>query len=133
MSVVYFSEDSMGQGHAWWHATDSSLGIFACGINLSAYHNDPIVSARFAELVAATAAYLRRTVTADDVAPTSRLAEPCASCSSIEAEELRHRAGQVSDIAELPTAPGGLPIGCCKVHTVGAFGGRPDTPRSAVR
>jgi hypothetical protein len=125
MSVVYFSKDETGRGYAWWHVSDNSPGVFACGINLAAYHNDPNVNARFAELVAATTAYLRRTQTAEVVAPTSRLAEPCASCSSIEAGELRHRAGQVADIAELPTSPGGHLLGCCKVRVAGGISSVP--------
>jgi hypothetical protein len=102
-------------------------------VALDAY-DDPYVCANFAALVNAVAAYRRRTHAVGVVAPVSRLdGLPCASCEAPEADDVRFRAGQISDASELQLSPNGYPVGCCRRRIVGAFGGRPDTPRSAMR
>jgi hypothetical protein len=132
MPAVYFTQEA-DRGVAYWHATDDAPGIFLCAIELGSY-TDPQVCARFAELVAVAAAYRKSKFTAEVADPAARLAAlPCATCENPEAADVLHLARQVADISELALSPSGYPIGCCKVHVVGAMGGRPDTPRSAVR
>jgi hypothetical protein len=58
----------------------------------------------------------------------------CSRCSEPEAAEILHWARQASDLSELRMSASGLyPLNCCRVKTVGAFGGRPDAPRPAAR
>ena len=130
---VYFSQDQDGRGTALWHATDDGPGVYCCGVDLGAYHNAPRVSALFADLVAAVADHFRRVHAVEAVAPTSRLAGwPCETCQSLEGQELRSRVGQLSSAGEIPLSPGGLPLNCCRVQALAAFG-RPDEPRPAAR
>ena len=132
MSAVYFSQDPGGRGTAWWHASDDAPGVYCCGVDLSAHHNDPRVSELFAELTAAVAAHHRRAHVVEAVAPASRLAGfDCERCEAPEAIDVRFHAAQGSGALEL--SPAGHPVGCCKARVVGAFGGRPDAPRAAAR
>jgi hypothetical protein len=133
MSAVYFVQEA-GRGNAFWRASDESADVFLCAVALDVYDRESEVRDRFAELVNVVAAHYRRRLTAEVAAPAARLTGfPCETCEAPEADEIRHRAGQISDVAELALSPGGLPIGCCRVHTIGGFGGRPDMPRSAAR
>jgi hypothetical protein len=132
MSAVYFVQGA-GRGNAFWRASDESADVFLCAVALDVYDSESEVRDRFAELVNAVAAHCRRRLTAEVADPASRLAGlPCEKCEAPEADDVRHPAGQVSDVAELELSPGGFPVGCCKRRVVGAFGGRPDTPRPAT-
>ena len=78
--------------------------------------------------VNAVADHCRRKHAAEVAAPTSRLAGlPCETCEAPEADDVRFRAGQISDASELGLSAGGFPVGCCKRQIVGVIGGRPDT------
>jgi len=80
-------------------------------IALVTYDSNSDVRDHFAALVAATADCYRRTYAA--VAPVSRLAGlPCETCKAPEADDVRFRAGQISDASELGLSAGGFPVGC---------------------
>ena len=128
---VYFLQDA-GVGRAVFRASDEAPDEFLCSVELTAYNSDSQVRDRFAELVNAVADHFRRAHVA--LAPASRLAGlPCETCTAPEADDIRHRAGQISDASELALSPGGFPIGCCKRRIVGVMSGRPDAPRPAAR
>ena len=133
MSAIYFVREASGVGKAVFRPTDDAEDVFCAAVALDAY-DDPHVCANFAALVNAVAAYRRRTHAVEVVASVSRLdGLPCATCEAPEADDVRFRAGQISDASELQLSPNGYPVGCCRRRIVGAFGGRPDTPRSAMR
>jgi len=128
MSAVYFSQDPDGRGTAFWRASDDAPDAFLCGVALDAYDSDSGVRDRFAELVNAVADHCRRKHAAEVATPTSRLAGlPCETCKAPEADDVRFRAGQISDASELGLSAGGFPVGCCRRRIVGVIGGRPDT------
>jgi hypothetical protein len=130
---VYFVQEA-GAGRAVFRASDEAPDVFLCSVELTAYNSESQVRDRFAELVNAMADYCRRKHAVETVAPASRLAGlPCETCEAPEADDVRFRAGQISDVAELQLSPNGFPVGCCKRRIVGAFGGRPDTLRPAAR
>jgi hypothetical protein len=131
MSAVYFVREASGVGKAVFRSTDDAEDVFCAAVALDAY-DDPHVCEAFAALVASVAAYRRRVHVAESVAPTSRLAGfDCEKCEAPEATDVRFYAAQSSGALEL--SPGGHPAGCCKVRTVGAYGGRPDASRPAAR
>jgi hypothetical protein len=134
MAAVYFSREG-DCGAAFWHATDDAPGVYCCGVDLSVYHNDPRVSALFADLVAAVADHFRRAHVAGTIDPGAWITElPCAKCDSPLAADVLHRARQAASLIELGLSPGGnYPAGCCKTRVVGVMGGGPDTPRPAAR
>ena len=133
MSAIYFVREASGVGKAVFRPTDDAEDVFCAAVALDAY-DDPHVCANFAALVNAVAAYRRRTHAVEAAAPVSRLdGLPCATCEAPEADDVRFRAGQISDASELQLSPNGYPVGCCRRRIVGAFGGRSDTPRSATR
>jgi hypothetical protein len=125
---VYFVTEG-DRGIAYWRANDEAPDVFVCAVAMDAYNSEPQIRDRFAELVNAVAAYERRAfVAGTDKPAASRLAGfPCETCTTPEADEIRHFAGQVSDAGEIKLSPGGLPLGCCKVVAVAAFGSRPGT------
>ena len=130
---VYFVQEA-GAGRAVFRASDEAPDVFLCSVELTAYNSEPQVRDRFAEWVNAMADYCRRKHVIETVALTSRLAGlPCETCTAPEADDVRFRAGQISDVSELQLSPNGYPIGCCKRRIVGAFGGRPDMPQPAAR
>jgi hypothetical protein len=130
---VYFVQEASGVGKAVFRPTESAEDAFLCSIDLTAY-SEPRVRDLFAELVNAVADHFRRKYLAEVAAPASRLAGlPCETCEAPEADDVRFRAGQISDASELQLSSNGYPIGCCKRRIVGAFGGRPDTSRPAAR
>ena len=127
MSAVYFVQEA-DRGVAVWRASDDAPDVFLCSVDLTSYHGDSQVRDRFAELVNVAADHCRREHAAQVVAPASRLEGiPCATCAAPEADDVRFRAGQISDAAGLELSPGGFPVGCCKRQIVGVIGGRPDT------
>jgi len=124
---VYFVTEGT-RGTAVWRASDEAEDIFLAAVALDAYERDSQVRDRFAELVNVAADHCRREHAAQVVAPASRLEGiPCATCAAPEADDVRFRAGQISDAAGLELSPGGFPVGCCKRQIVGVIGGRPDT------
>jgi hypothetical protein len=133
MSAIYFVREASGVGKAVFRPTEDAEDVFCAAVALDAY-DDPRVCEAFAALVASVAAYRRRTLVAEAVAPVSRLAGfPCEVCKEPQADDVRFRASQVSSAGEIELSPGGLPLGCCRIHTVGAFGGRPDTLPAMAR
>jgi hypothetical protein len=130
---VYFLRESSGVGKAVFRSTDDGEDVFCAAVALSAY-DDAKVREAFAALVNAVADHCRRTYAAEVTAPASRLAGlPCETCEAPEADDVRFRAGQISDVSELELSPGGFPASCCRRRVVAAFGGRPDAPRPAAR
>jgi hypothetical protein len=131
---VYFIQEA-DRGVAVWRANDEAPDVFLCSVESTAYTGETEVRDRFAALVNAVADRCRRKHTADVVGPAAWIAElPCAKCDSPLAADVLHRARQAASLIELGLSPGGnYPAGCCKTRIVGVMGGRPDTPRSAVR
>jgi hypothetical protein len=130
---IYFEQEA-GAGRAVWRSEDGGAEAVLCSVNLVAYDSEAIVRERFSELVNAVADHYRRKHVVVTVVPVSRLAGiPCETCKAPEADDVRHRAGQISDVSELELSPGGFPVGCCKRRIVGAFGSQPDWPRPAAR
>ena len=124
---VYFLREG-DRGVAYFRANDQAEDVFVAAIALAAYDSNSDVRDHFAGLVAAAADYYRRTYAAEVVSPASRLEGiPCATCTAPEADDVRFRAGQISDAAGRELSPGGFPAGCCKRQIVGVIGGRPDT------
>jgi len=120
---IFFDQVETGLGRAVWRSEDGAEEVALCSVDLTAYSNEPSVRERFSELVSAVADYYRRTHVAAPVASISRLdGLPCATCKAPEADDIRHRAGQISDASELALSPGGYPAGCCRVRAVGVFG-----------
>jgi hypothetical protein len=113
-SNVYFAvEGDRGAAYA--------RDVFLCSVELSSYHGTQRVRELFAELVAAVTAHRRREVAAGAVNSVSRLAGlPCEVCTLPQADDVRRAVAQVADASELVRSPGGLPLNCCRVHTLGA-------------
>jgi hypothetical protein len=128
---VYFEQDARGRGCAIWRSEDGAVEVTLCSVDLAAYDAAALVRERFAELANTVADHHRRMHVAAPVeSAASRLAGiPCATCTEPQADDVRFRAGQISDASELQLSPGGFPVGCCKRRIVGAFGGRPDAPQ----
>jgi hypothetical protein len=121
-AAVYFVTEG-DRGVAYWRGAEDAADEFLCSIELKSYDNDSHVRDLFSTLVSATAAHHKMRFTVEVVAPASRLAGlPCESCTAPAADDIRHRAGQISDVSELRLSPSGFPEGCCKVKTVAAFG-----------
>jgi hypothetical protein len=133
---VYFLREA-NTGRAVWCSEDGAEEIVLCSVGLAAYESEAAVRDRFAELVNAVADYHRRNHVVEAVDRATQIAEAlpyCSKCSEPEAAEILHQARQASDLGELRMSASGLyPLNCCRVKTVGAFGGRPDTPRAAAR
>jgi hypothetical protein len=132
MPAVYFSQEA-DRGVAFWHASDDAPGVYCCGVDLCAYNDTQEVRDCFAALVTAVAAHCKSRFTAEVAASTSRLAGlPCETCTAPEADEVRFRAGQISDVNELQLSPAGHPVGCCRRRIVAAFS-KSDSARPAAR
>jgi hypothetical protein len=122
---VYFVTEG-ARGVAYWCANDEAEDVFVAAVARDVYDREPAARDRFAALVHVVADYFRRTYVVGVASSTSRLAGlPCEKCEAPEADDVRHRAGQISDVSELELSPGGFPVGCCKRRVVGVFGGRP--------
>jgi hypothetical protein len=130
---IYFVQEA-GRGCAVYRASDEAEDRYLCGVDLTAYHNEPQVRERFAALVEAVAAHCRRVLVAGTDKPASRLAGwPCETCESAAADDLRHLAGQLASAGEIPLSPGGLPLQCCRVQAVAGMSGRPITSQPGPR
>jgi hypothetical protein len=128
---IYFDQVELGQGRAVWRSEDGTEEAVLCSVSQIAFENEATVRDRFAELINAVAAHHQRKHAAAPAAPVSRLAGiPCETCTAPEADDVRHRAGQVSDISELQLSAGGFPVGCCRRRIVAVMG-IPDTPPAA--
>jgi hypothetical protein len=124
---IFFDQVEMGLGRAVWRSEDGVAEVALCSVDMVAYDNEAAVRDRFAELINAVAAHHQRKHAAAPAAPASRLAGiPCETCTAPEADDVRHRAGSVSDVSELQLSPGGFPAGCCKRVTVAVIDGQPD-------
>jgi hypothetical protein len=134
MSAVYFLQEA-GRGIAVSRASDTAENVHLVSVDLTAYNADATVRERFAELVAAVTAYRTRTYTVEVAERETQIAQlPCSQCADPRAADVLHLARQVSDLSDLPmSASGRYPMGCCKVHAVGAIGGRSDLPRPTGR
>jgi hypothetical protein len=128
---IFFDQVETGLGRAVWRSEDGAEEAVLCSVNQVAYDNEATVRERFGALINATADHFRRKHAAAPTIPVSRLAGiPCETCTAPEADDVRHRAGQVSDVSELQLSPGGFPAGCCRRVTLAVIGGQPDMPPS---
>jgi hypothetical protein len=126
---IFFSAEG-NRGCAYWRSVGDTTNVFLAAIALDAYNGDTRLQNQFLELAAAVAAHQQCAFIASKPRPIEL---PCAQCTAPQAADVRHRAAQVADLNELELSPSGLPLGCCRVHVIGAFGGQPDTPRPAAR
>jgi len=128
---IYFEQEA-STGRAVWRSEDGAEEVPLCSVSLAAYDSEAVVREHFTALVNAVADHHRRThVAVAAVSVASRLEGiPCRDCTAPEADDIRHRAGQVSDVSELQLSPGGYPAGCCKRVTLAVIGGQPDRPSS---
>jgi len=118
---VFFIAE-LDRGCAYWRATGDTANVFLAAVSLDAYNGDPQLQNQFLQLASAVAAYKQRAVIAGTNKPVSRLAGlPCETCESPQGVDVRLRAMQVADINELGLSPSGLPMNCCRVHTVGVM------------
>jgi hypothetical protein len=130
---IYFEQGEKGLGCAIWRSEDGAAEVVLCGVDPTAYESEPSVREHFAALTNAVADHHRSKHIAAPAVPASKLAGlPCETCTAPEADDVRHRAGQISDVSELQLSPGGHPIGCCKRRIVAVMGGQPDQPRSST-
>jgi len=125
---------------AFYHLADGT-SVFLCAIALDDYEN-VVLRQRFFEL--ATEIVLARIrASGSDVklvqrgpAPPSQTNPsdglPCWLCKSPIAEDVRSllRSSAASDIH---LSPSGLPVNCCRVTAVGAFGSAGEPMRAPVR
>jgi hypothetical protein len=117
---------------AFWRSPADVEATLLCSVRASAVV-DPEVREKFHALAAAVAGHIAYGSAAVAAAPSARWYEslPCMTCSQPQADDVRHLCGQVTELAELQLSPSsGLPIGCCKVHVVGAMG-VPNMPPAA--
>jgi hypothetical protein len=130
---IFFSAEG-DRGCAYWRGVADTGDTFLCAVDLAAYNAQAEVRDQFMALASAVAAHRQRAFIAGMGKPISRLAGlPCETCEAPQANDVRHRAAQVADINELELSPSGLPMGCCRVRTVGVMGGNPDTSRPTAR
>jgi hypothetical protein len=129
---IYFEQEA-NTGRAVWRSEDGAEEITLCGVSLAAFDSEAVVREHFTALVNAVADHHRRMhVAVALVSVASRLEGiPCRDCTAPEADDVRHRAGSVSDISELQLSPGGYPAGCCKRVTLAVIGGQPDWSSSS--
>ena len=131
---IYFEQEA-NTGRAVWRSEDGAAEAVLCSVNLVAYDAEPTVRECFAALINAVTDHHRRThVAVAPVSAASRLEGiPCRDCTAPEADDVRFRAGQISDVSELQLSPGGFPVGCCKRVTLAVIGGQPDRPSAPAR
>jgi hypothetical protein len=131
---IYFEQEA-GAGRAVWRSEDGAEEVVLCSVNLVAYDSEAVVREHFAALVNAVADHHRsKYVAAPAVSAASRLEGiPCRDCTAPEADDVRFRAGQISDTSELRLSPGGFPEGCCKRVTLAVIGGQPDRQMAPAR
>src|SRR6516165_5772237 len=105
---VYFDQGEKGAGRAIWRSEDGAVEVTLCSVDLAAYGSELTVRERFEALVSAVADHHRRKHVAAPIAPASRLAGlPCETCTAPEADDVRFRAGQISNASELALSSGG--------------------------
>jgi hypothetical protein len=130
---IYFDQLEIGVGRAVLR-TEAGAEITLCSIDLGAYSSEAAVRDRFAALVDVVANHYRQKLLVEPIAPASRLEGiPCASCTAPEADDVRHRAGQISGASELQLSPNGYPVGCCHRRVLGQINSGPDQPRPSAR
>ena len=131
---VYFDQEK-GAGRAVWRSEDGAEEITLCSVDLAAYGSEPSVREHFDALTQAVADHHRRRHVAAPIASAASRLEGilCATCTAPEADDVRHRAGQISDVTELQLSPAGYPAGCCRRRIVGAFSSQPNWPQPTAR
>jgi hypothetical protein len=114
---------------AFWRGAADREATFLCSVKANAVA-DPEVRNKFHALAAAVAGHVVHGSAAVAVAPPTRWYDslPCATCQQPQASEVLAHCRQVAELAALQLSPSGLPISCCRVHTVGVM--NLDTPSS---
>ena len=122
LGTINFENTAEAHTAFWCGAADTEATLL-CSVKAGAI-DDPEVRAKFHALAAAVAGHLAYGSTAVTAAPSARWYDtlPCTTCEHPQAADVRHLCGQVTELAELQLSPGGLPVVCCRVHTVGAMG-----------
>ena len=114
---------------AFWRGAADTEATFLYSVKASAVA-DLEVRDKFHALAAAVAGHHVHGSTAVAAAPSARWYDtlPCATCKQPQAAEVLGRCRQVAELAAMQTAPSGLPLSCCRVHSVGVMS--LDTPSS---
>jgi hypothetical protein len=132
------------QQQAFYQLADGA-SVFLCAIGLDDYEN-PVLRERFfafaTEIVLARirASGSNVTLMQCDPAPSPEAnphaGVPCWACASPIAEDVRSQL-RSSAAADIRLSPSGLPMTCCRIETVGAFGpaggSAARAPRAAIR
>jgi hypothetical protein len=109
---------------AYWRGTSDGVDTFLVSIDAAVCNDAPGLHDQFLQLAsaAATARAHGKLGGGKDLAAERFAQLPCAQCDRPEANEVRLRCGQVSDISELELSPSGTPAGCCRRRVVGVLG-----------
>jgi hypothetical protein len=113
--------DTADSHGAFWLGADDVKSTFLCSVKAGAVA-DPEVHAKFHALAAAVAGHLVHG-TPVAAAPSARWYDtlPCASCKQPQAADVLGLCGQYAELHAMQLSPSGLPIGCCRIRTVGAM------------
>jgi hypothetical protein len=122
--------DAVDHHTAFWRGAADTESTFLCSIKASAVA-DPEVRAKFHALAAAVAGRIAYGTTPVAVAPSARWYDtlPCASCKQPQAVDVLGLCAQYAELHEMQLSPSGLPIGCCRIRTVGAMNLDAPSPR----
>jgi hypothetical protein len=128
------------QQQAFYQLADGT-SAFLCAIGLDDY-KDPVLRERFFELATEIVLARLRVVGSNVTLVQSGAAAlpeanphaslPCWACALSAADDVRSLL-RSSAAADIRLSPSGLPMNCCRVQTVGAFGSRPNASRAGAR
>jgi hypothetical protein len=121
IGTIHILEEG-GRSCAYWQGASDEPPTFLCAMATAAYNGKPELRQQFMAL-AAMVATGRHDVAISKLEPAAPepwwSSLPCAHCSSVQAQDVLHRARMALELAELPTSPNGTPLGCCKLRIVG--------------
>jgi hypothetical protein len=123
---------------AFWRGVADTEATFLCSVKAGAVAT-PEVRDKFHALAAAVAGRHVYGSAAVGAASPARWYDtlPCATCKQPQAAEVLGRCRQVAELSALQLSPSGLPLSCCRVHSVGvvtldAPSSRPPAPMRRV-
>jgi hypothetical protein len=114
--------DTADSHGAFWRGVADTEAILLCSIRAGAIA-DLEVRDKFHALASAVAGHLARGSPAVGAAPSAKWYDslPCATCKQPQAADVLHLCAQYTELHEMQLSPSGLPIVCCRIHTVGAM------------
>jgi hypothetical protein len=121
LGTIDFADTADSHGAFWRGAADTEA-TFLCSVKASAIV-DPEVREKFHALAAAVAGHVVHGSTAVAAAPSVKWFDslPCASCKQPQAADVVRLCAQYAELHEMQLSPSGLPVICCRVHTVGVM------------